>query len=95
VVKVKECVAEKDREEARAYDYSSASSVNSGDVTALISAAWRRILARVSRVNECGGGGVYMGVFGVDEAARIVPNRKLSQRSSRCSTCSSRTLREG
>jgi hypothetical protein len=95
VVKVKECVAEKDQEEARAYGYSSASSVNSGGAGALISAAWRRILARVSGVNECGRGVVYMGMFGVDEGARIIPNRKLSQRSSRCSTCSSRTLREG
>jgi hypothetical protein len=42
VVKVKECVAEKDREEARTYGYSSASSVNSGGAAALISAAWRR-----------------------------------------------------
>jgi hypothetical protein len=47
VVKVKECVAEKDREEARDYGYSSASSVNSGGAAALISAAWQRILARV------------------------------------------------
>jgi hypothetical protein len=39
VVKVKECVAEKDQEEARAYSYSSASSVNSGGAAALISVA--------------------------------------------------------
>jgi hypothetical protein len=59
VVKVKECVAEKDREEARAYGYSSASSVNNGSAAALISAAWRRILARVSGWTSAVEGGLY------------------------------------